>query len=155
MSLVHIRNFTHSYSITEWSEHWFFKACFTSKRNSWARGPKALFASWVLQKAPIKPFSNSFFQPWTAEMAEDVRVRVSKAAKQWLTHQVWDSSLSLSPLCSWLVLSPGGSFSVLHFAEEKQILFSCMCSLMVRMFKAHVGSLEGVGVQRSFPPVRN
>lgn len=85
---------------------------------------------------------------------EDVEVSVLKAAEQWLIHQVWDLGWvhPCHPSAAGLLLrSPGGSFSVLYFTEEKQLLFSCICALLEKVFKVSLGSLEDVGAQSSFP----
>lgn len=115
-SCAHQKLYPQLFQNCEWSHHCFLKASFTSKRNSWAIGPKALLASKMLQKVPIKSFSNSFCQPWAAEMAV-LKHRTSSCVapctvslkmwkwgcpkQQWLTHQVWDLTLSWSPLCGW------------------------------------------------------
>lgn len=131
----------------------------------------------MLQKIPIKSFSNKFLQPWKSEMAvlktqnlflsgslycefEDVKPRAFEAAKRWLTCWVRD----LVWLCPHHpptagvgvgLRNPGGSFPVLCFPKEERLLFSCLCYLLDKMFRLVFRSLKDAGVQRRFPLARN
>lgn len=49
---------------------------------------------------------------------------------------------------------PGGSFSILCFPEENWLLFSCLCSLLDRVFKLVFGNLRDSCVQSRFPVLR-
>lgn len=86
-----------------------------------------------------------------------MKARVFKAAEQGLTP---GAGLGLKRPChpsaaGGVLRGTGGSFSVLHSPEEKQLLLNRVCSVLERTFKAYVESLEGVGTQRSFPLLRD
>lgn len=131
----------------------------------------------MLQKIPIKSFSNKFFQPWISEVAvlktqnlflfgslhrefEDVKLRVFEAAKRWLTCQVRDLVWlhPRHPPAAGLgvaLRNPGASFPVLCFPNEEWLLFSCLHYFLGKMFCFVFRSLKDAGVQRRFPLVRN
>lgn len=162
--LVRIRNFICSYSSYCLHDNFLLKPVSPSKRSSQTTGSKSPYAfKNGLNHLASRFFSpeNQKWQPWKHKTSshlhcefEDVKLRVFEAAEQRLT--CWVRDLVWHPPAAGVRLrNLGGSFPVLPFSKEEQLLFSCLHYLLDRMFRLVFGSLEDVGAQRRFPLVRN
>lgn len=121
----------------------------------------------MLQKIPIKLFSNKFCQPWKSEMAA-LRTQASSCLDPCTVNlKMWNWECRVRDLV-WLcpryppaagvgvaLRGPGGSFPVLRFPKEEWLLFSCLCYLLDKTFMLVFGSLKDAGAQRRFPLLRN